>query len=482
MIALRSSASFLFVRLPFAFVLGGALPARGAVLTFVDSYIDGEQGIEGLAGAASVAVSPDGRHVYVASGRDSAVAMFRRDPRSGRLVFLDALTDGSTAEGIGGAAAVAVAPDGAQVFVAGRSDSAVSVFDRDETTGVLTFLEAHFDGMGDNDGLGGAAAIAVSPEATDVYVASESDSSVAAFRRDPATGAVGFLEAHFDGVGGVEGLERTRGIAVSPDGANLYAVGNRDNAIVTFARDPVSGSLTFLESLVDGVDVARGLKRPNAVVVSDDARQVYVASFDEDLTIFARDEFTGRLAFMRNVNVLPGGPNSLTLSLDGSFLFVTSFISSERSELNVFSRDPGTGSVALVETHANGEAGTSGLAGASGSAASPDGRHVYVTGTANNAIAAFTTDTPCPDDCDRTPTATPLTPTPTASTVPSTCPGDCDRDGTVSVGELVTGVNIGLGNTPLTACPAFEANGDGRLTIDELLAAVGSGLAGCSGE
>ena len=60
------------------------------------------------------------------------------------------------------------------------------------------------------------------------------------------------------------------------------------------------------------------------------------------------------------------------------------------------------------------------------------------------------------------------------------CPGDCDGDRQVSVGELVRGASIALGNTPLDACPSFDTDGSGSVTIDELLAAVNAALLGCS--
>jgi len=49
--------------------------ATGA-LTFVGVRQDGVGGVDGLAGAASVTVSPDNRHVYVAGSNDDAVAVF----------------------------------------------------------------------------------------------------------------------------------------------------------------------------------------------------------------------------------------------------------------------------------------------------------------------------------------------------------------------------------------------------------------------
>ncbi|OFV91254.1 MAG: hypothetical protein A3J75_05565 [Acidobacteria bacterium RBG_16_68_9] len=44
--------------------------------------------------------------------------------------------------------------------------------------------------------------------------------------------------------------------------------------------------------------------------------------------------------------------------------------------------------------------------------------------------------------------------------------GDCGGEGRVTVDELVKGVNIALGNMPLDRCPRFDANGNGRVTID----------------
>jgi subtilase family serine protease len=59
------------------------------------------------------------------------------------------------------------------------------------------------------------------------------------------------------------------------------------------------------------------------------------------------------------------------------------------------------------------------------------------------------------------------------------CPGDCNGDGVVTIDEIVTGVNIALGATPLSQCPGLDANGDGVVTVDELLEAVSRALNGC---
>lgn len=69
------------------------------------------------------------------------------------------------------------------------------------------------------------------------------------------------------------------------------------------------------------------------------------------------------------------------------------------------------------------------------------------------------------------------TPTPTAT--PPECVGDCGQDGDVSVNELIVMVNIALGNAPRSLCVARDRNGNGVITIDEILSAVNNALNSC---
>lgn len=71
------------------------------------------------------------------------------------------------------------------------------------------------------------------------------------------------------------------------------------------------------------------------------------------------------------------------------------------------------------------------------------------------------------------------TPTATAQPTATPCIGDCNGNGVVTVNEIIIGVNIALGNAPVTACPAFDPNHDDRVGINELIAAVSNLLYGC---
>jgi hypothetical protein len=74
--------------------------------------------------------------------------------------------------------------------------------------------------------------------------------------------------------------------------------------------------------------------------------------------------------------------------------------------------------------------------------------------------------------------ATTATPTPTRAGRPH-CPGDCNGDGAVAVNELVAGASILLTMSSAAACPVFDADGNDRVSIDELLSAVHVALQGC---
>src|SRR5262245_2112935 len=61
------------------------------------------------------------------------------------------------------------------------------------------------------------------------------------------------------------------------------------------------------------------------------------------------------------------------------------------------------------------------------------------------------------------------------------CAGDCDSSGEVGINELITCVNISLGNADLSTCTACDVNGNDVVAINELILAVNASLCGCAG-
>ena len=62
---------------------------------------------------------------------------------------------------------------------------------------------------------------------------------------------------------------------------------------------------------------------------------------------------------------------------------------------------------------------------------------------------------------------------------PTPCRGDCNSDRHVTVDEVLTMMNIALGNSPTSDCIWGDGNHDGTITVDEILAAVSNALNGC---
>lgn len=78
-----------------------------------------------------------------------------------------------------------------------------------------------------------------------------------------------------------------------------------------------------------------------------------------------------------------------------------------------------------------------------------------------------------------TPMATSTT-TPTRAPTPVPCVGDCSDSGQVTIDEILTTVDIALGNRDPSLCGPGDRNGDGHITIDEILAAIRNAADGCS--
>jgi surface protein len=306
-------------------------PVSGA-LHVLGSLKDGENGVDGLAGAFSVSSSNDNKHVYVAARNDHSVSWFERNASNGSLTYGGVLkrygTGGVT--GLKFASSVSVSDNGEHVYVAGFQDNSICWFDRNSTTGALTYSGRINQGLNGADGLSGVLHVVLSPDGKHAYAESWWNNSISWFDRNQSTGALTYVGSLKDGNNGVDGLRSANSIAISPDGKSVYTTGYDDDAVAWFDRNASSGALTYLGISKDGVNGVSTLNGPRRLTVSGDGLQVYVVTiFSSAVTWFDRNASTGHLSLAGNIEDSSygidglGAPQKILISPDGHHAYVT---------------------------------------------------------------------------------------------------------------------------------------------------------------
>ncbi len=272
-----------------------------------------------------IAISPDGRHAYVAAYGSHAVSVFERDARSGALSQLPGRRGcvshgraGTCAAGraLGRPSAVAVSPDGRNVYVAASASRALTVFARNRRTGTLRQLSgaagciSQFPEGGCTDGraLNEPVAVAVSSDGSRVFVASRrSPSAVAVLLRaadgtvTQAEGTAGCISrAGFDGCAPARALRSPEDVVVSRDGRSVLVASSGSQAVASLRMGP--GGLSqpagpagcISNGGAGGCAAGRHLRGPVELAPAPDGRWLYVASSASDaVAVVRRNRITG---------------------------------------------------------------------------------------------------------------------------------------------------------------------------------------------
>jgi DNA-binding beta-propeller fold protein YncE len=299
-----------------------------------------------------------------------------------------------TAVGLYQAGSVAVSPDGKSVYATSVPDSTIVHFDRDTTTGAVTPKDCITYRLGgfhhcaqETDGLFEVGSVAVSPDGASLYATSLAG-AIVRFQRDTTTGALtpaGCIRAPGAGYGCVKiasGLYGADSVAVSADGTSVYAVSASDNAIVRFKRNTTTGALTPKGCIADPADNPNPC--PETMAGLDHAASVAVSSDGMSVYVAGYDD-NAIVRFKRNTTSGALTPKDCTA-------------------------DSGHNPDGCAET-------TPGLRGAKSVTVSPDGKSVYAAGFRDNAIVRLDRDatsgalTPagCIGDVDDNPDGCPQT-------------------------------------------------------------------------
>ncbi len=217
-------------------------------------------------------------------------------------------SDCPTVAGLEGASAIAISPDGRFVYVASEVSGAVRGFTRNGSTGALTPL--YGDGGCVSSGnyadmdkscelkvpqLGGARSLALSPDGRELYVAAFSPGAVVTLGRNPSTGRLlalppNCLQAQADSScpTGRTLLRGAAALALAPDGRVLYVLAEGADTLVELLRDPAEGTLTLSGETPVANDPLSG---PVAIALSPSGQNVYMASpFDNGVAALMAEE------------------------------------------------------------------------------------------------------------------------------------------------------------------------------------------------
>ena len=265
--------------------------------SFLESYQDSASPST-MGTPEDIVVSPDGNHIYVASGDTNTVSVFEfiaapQAPNS--HLILRQTVSSATVPGLSNLLnprAMAISPDGAHIYVAATNTSSILAFQRNSTNGTLSYQSALDVTEGDVlpggvvSGLIVPSDIQVSPDGNHVYVAGFGGSSVVAFSRNSSTGALDYVETYSDGGAGintVDGLTGIYALRISPDGNYVVAASssdivNSDLSLTAFIRDSVTGELTPDQIIQDDVAGSFGIINGTNFEFTQDNRALYTLS------------------------------------------------------------------------------------------------------------------------------------------------------------------------------------------------------------
>ena len=299
-----------------------------APLELVELHLDGVLGIDGLQGAAGIAVSPDARLVFVAARMDNALSAWRVTNVAGRpsLRQFALYKDGvGGIDFLEGAIDVALSPGGDLLFVV---SAAADNFGTLSTWGVgsdalgAPVLTQHMVYRhGDDDGgdmyeLADAYAIAVSPVKDDnlLFVAGRSSNTLSVWRIDSQSSTAGALTQVAvyrdcplppDTVACHDGLAAPHDIVVSPDGQLVFIAAREDDAISVWRVNASTVGSSVLQQVAvyrqdndDEFEITRPsaaativslrfgrvITRPAKLAIAPDGSQLFVVNTFADLS------------------------------------------------------------------------------------------------------------------------------------------------------------------------------------------------------
>jgi len=299
-----------------------------------------------------LASDPDGRRLYAACELDPGLAVrpgaggvsaFAIDRGTGLLAFLNQRPSGA-----GAPAHVVVDATGRMVIAADYAGGTICAWPilSDGRLGERSSLVRHSGAPGPNrlrQESPHPHSVTLSPDNRFAVACDLGLDRVFCYRIDPGRASLAAAEPRFAAV--PRGLG-PRHAKFSSDGRQLYVLNEMGGSICMFGRDPATGALVLRQTVSTLPSGFRGANLSAEIRIDARGRFVYASNRGPDsIAVFSRDPGRGTLSL---VQIVPSGgrqPRNFALSPDGRWLLCAN---RGTNDLTVFSVDPSTGFLAAT--------------------------------------------------------------------------------------------------------------------------------------
>ncbi|TDR18535.1 beta-propeller fold lactonase family protein [Marinicella litoralis] len=259
-----------------------------------------------LINPSDVQFSPNGEHVYVSTLSDGG-SLLKFGFANGVLTHQETInssTPGFESGFFGLIRDITLSADGRFMYAAASGDQALMSIQRDTNSGVLSLTQTIENRTPDDIGLDGVYGLTISPDGSHLYAVGSQSDSLLVFEINSTDGSLTHLETELQGVNDpsdqgppVSFMDRPLDVVVSPDGMQVFVASDFSSSMSVFNRDLATGLLSFQESFKNAVSGISGLGGAKAVTVSNDNRQVYVLGRASDSIVRFDRSVNGVITF-----------------------------------------------------------------------------------------------------------------------------------------------------------------------------------------
>jgi 6-phosphogluconolactonase len=291
-----------------------------------------------------LAVDPNRKFLYAVNeidnfngSRSGAVSVFAIDRASGRLTLVQ-----QTSSLGADPAHVSLDKTGMYLLVANYTGGNIAVFpiEKDGRLGPRSAFVQHAGSSVKKDRQAGPHAheIQSSNDNQFVLTADLGLDELLVYRFDPKTGSLAPDDPAFTKISAGSG---PRHFAISPSGEFVYVVNEMSSTVTVFSYTPASGKLKEQQTISTLPSDFKGENTTAEIEVDAQGKFLYVSNRgDDSIASFAIDPSSGRLSFVERVPTGGKTPRHFTLDPTGKWLFAAN---QDSNSITIFRVDPSNG-------------------------------------------------------------------------------------------------------------------------------------------